>query len=281
MLGVVDTVGPPTTDAADGRVTDEHEDRVVRVRSRTGYGTLIDIVPALPPGVRDDPDLAAQAEAVLGCSPVSLPLLSAWRPADRHAPARMVTASHSWAAVAFARAASADPRPAHLVHLDAHDDFAPPPPGRRLDVTSPASIARSVRAGHVGIGSFIAPFSAAGRLASFAHVTLAECSAEGGRRHRPRLADGNPLWLDVDLDVLCNALDDRRPTPMIDAGEFSRRLDGVSAFLAAALPDRPALVTVALSPGFLPSRFWRPGLDGLARALRGWWPGLRMPWAGP
>ena len=272
-LVVVDALGLGRDDGAS-TVRAMHEDRVVRSRARNSDRAVLELVPALPPGVRNDSSLVAVAQRMFGCAPSRLPLLSAWRPASRTQPARLLSASHSWAAVAFSRLAAAGP-PAHLILVDAHDDLAVPRTGRALVATSPTSVAWAVRTGRLGIGSFIDPFLKAGVIASYAHVRPDVVDS-------PRIELGSltgRVWLDIDLDWACNALDDRGGGELLDSAEVASRLSALGRLLVDGLTVQPELLCVALSPGFLPSRLWQPALDACVLALRPLWPSLELPYS--
>ncbi|MEV4459849.1 hypothetical protein [Microbispora sp. NPDC049633] len=270
---LVDVLGGGTADAAVRALTAVHEDRVPLLERAWDSRATAHLLPALPPGAACDPDLSTVSRELLGCPVRRLPLLSAWRPPGPGRPACMVAASHSWAAVAFARAARLDPRPAHLVHIDAHDDFAPPPPGRLPPLRDPAAVAGWVVAGRFGIGSFIRPFTDAGIVRTVRQVQRPSLCVP------PAQAVADPGWLDIDLDCLCNALDDRNPEPLIGETELRTRLAVMAGYIRAAFPVRPALVTVALSPGFFPAALWRAALTGLQETLAEQWPALRLPFA--
>lgn len=259
-----------THSAADAveALSSVHSDRVAVLERTWDRRATARLLPALPPGAMADEDLPEVALSLLGCPARRLPLTSAWRPAERDQPARMVSASHSWAAAALAREIAAGAPPLHLLHVDAHDDLAAPRPGRLPALDDPGAVARAVVAGRLGIGSFIRPFVDAGYVASVRHVTRRDFAA-------PIAIAPSPTWLDIDLDALCNSLDDRAPEPAIDAAELDRRIAALTAFLRATVIERPRLVTVALSPGFLPSAWWRPALNALGNALD---PPLRLPY---
>ncbi|MEU6432426.1 hypothetical protein ABZ860_41520 [Microbispora sp. NPDC046973] len=272
---LIDVLGSTPADAAVRALTAVHEDRVPLLERAWDSRVTAHLLPALPPGAACDPDLATVSRELLGCPVRRLPFLSAWRPPAPGRPACMVAASHSWAAVAFARAARHDPRPAHLVHIDAHDDFAPPPPGRLPPLRDPAAVAAWVVAGRFGIGSFIRPFADAGIVHTVWQVQRSSLGTP-----LTRTVTG-PGWLDIDLDCLCNALDDRNPEPLIGEAELRTRLAAMVDHIRAAFPVRPALVTVALSPGFFPAALWRPALTGLQDLLAQRWPALRLPFTDP
>lgn len=267
-VAALDLLGTRTAAVAVDALASSHSDRVAVLEQVWDRRATARLLPALPPGAAADADLPRVALSLLRCPARRLPLVSAWRPAERDQPARMVSASHSWAAVAVAREVAAGAPPLHLLHVDAHDDLASPRPGRIPVLDDPAAVARAVTAGRLGIGSFITPFVDAGHVASVRHVTR-DGFAD------PPLVAASPTWLDIDLDALCNSLDDRAPEPEIDAAELERRIDALVAFLGATVRERPRLVTVALSPGFLPSAWWRPALTALEEALD---PPLRLPY---
>lgn len=100
-------------------------------------------------------------------------------------------------------------------------------------------------------------------------------------RTPPTRAVTEPGWLDIDLDCLCNALDDRNPEPLIGEAELRTRLAAMVDYIRAAFPVRPALMTVALSPGFFPAALWRSALTGLQALLAQQRPALRLPFADP
>jgi len=272
---LIDVLADTPVEAAVRALAAVHEDRVLLLEHAWDSQATVHLLPALPPGATRDPDLPGVSRELLGCPVRRLPLLSAWRPPGPGRPACMVAASHSWAAVAFARAARHDGRPARLVHIDAHDDFAPPPPGRMPALRDPAAVADWVVAGRLGIGSFIRPFVDAGIVHEVRQVRRSSLGIP------PAQAVNDPSWLDIDLDCLCNAFDDRNPEPMIGEAELQSRLADLADYVCAVFPVRPELVTVALSPGFFPAALWRPALVGLQELLSQRWPGLCLPFAKP
>jgi hypothetical protein len=220
-----------------------------------------------------------------------------------------------------------------LLHLDSHDDLGTPllrttrECGRfttvvgndLVDLTRPGSVARAVRRGAVGIGSFIAPFLHSVAVCDYVHVcpgvlheqrhdcalvaepvpaaAIAAGSAPAVRVQRhaagstrapavshvfttdlavmSELRPAGPVLLDIDMDFFCNHLDSRRVGPMCAADDchsvdaINRQIRSVGAYLHDndALWSQLAVVTVALSPGFFPSRYWSSALAQLDEVI--------------
>lgn len=271
----VDLLGERSAQAAVDALISQHSDRIAILEDAWDSRATACLVPALPPGARSDPDLERVAIELLGCPASQLPVVSAWRPAQGGQPARMVSASHSWAAVAVARVARDDRQPIGLLHVDAHDDLACPPPGRSINVRDPAAVMNCVLAGRVGIGSFISPFVAAGVIGAVHHVTRAAL------RSSPPDWAHLLTWVDIDLDCLCNAFDDQGGESPIDEYELEGRVQALTKYVCEALPTPPRLLTLALSPGFFPAALWRPGLTMLQDLLARQWPRVRLPFVSP
>jgi hypothetical protein len=87
------------------------------------------------------------------------------------------------------------------------------------------------------------------------------------------LSTGGDIWLDIDLDAFCNRFDgdsDRCQETGTNE-EFStanRRLnEGLFLLEHAQALARVKLVTVAASPGFCPSEYWKPMLKKIGNVL--------------
>lgn len=97
------------------------------------------------------------------------------------------------------------------------------------------------------------------------------------RRSLPRelpLASGGGVWLDIDMDFFCNRWNgdsDRRgvSTPNAEAARIDKRIGRLLRDLSRAtwLPDVLA-VSVAVSPGFFPSEYWRTAVASLENGLK-------------
>lgn len=189
-------------------------DRIPRLVGSSARQLFFELVPVHEARPSQDPDLAEQAQRLLGLNAADI---APWRRLEDHPEqgrrwALMLEHCHALEAWCDAPLLQAQQRPTLLLHLDAHDDLNAPSllPGAdrrsfrapigpdRMRLDDRKTVRRFVARGYIGIGGFIAPMLAAGAIDAMLHVCAPGGAGAGEVATLVPEAAADSGWLRID-----------------------------------------------------------------------------------